>query len=94
MDRSRREVLAYMAIPKEHWAQISSNNPPERVDKEIMRRADAIGIFHNTAAVICLVGALMLKQNDKWSSSHCDMTLETIDTLSHNPRISLLAPAA
>ena len=94
MDGSREEVLAYMAFPKEHWPQISSANPLERVNKEIKRRADVIGIFPNTAAVIRLVGALMLEQNDEWSVSRRYMTLETIGTLSDNPRISLPALAA
>lgn len=94
MDGSREEVLAYMAFPKEHWAQISSTNPLERVNKEIKRRADVIGIFPNTAAVIRLVGALMLEQNDEWSVSRRYRTLETIGTLSDNPRISLPALAA
>ena len=94
MDSSREEVLAYMAFPKEHWAQISSTNPLERVNKEIKRRADVIGIFPNTAAVIRLVGALMLEQNDEWSVSRRYMTLETIGALSDNPLISLPALAA
>ena len=94
MDGSREEVLAYMAFPKEHWPQISSTNPLERVNKEIKRRADVIGIFPNTAAVIRLVGALMLEQNDEWSVSRRYMTLETIGTLSDNLRISLPALAA
>jgi len=94
MDGSREEVLAYMAFPKEHWAQISSTNPLERVNKEIKRRADVIGIFPNTAAVIRLVGALMLEQNDEWSVSRRYMTLETIGALSDNPRISLPPLAA
>lgn len=94
MDASREEVLAYMGFPKEHWAQISSTNPLERVNKEIKRRADVIGISPNTAAVIRLVGALMLEQNDEWSVSRRYMTLETIGALSDNPRISLPALAA
>ncbi len=94
MDGSGEEVLAYMAFPKEHWAQISSTNPLERVNKEIKRRADVIGIFPNTAAVIRLVGALMLEQNDEWSVSRRYMTLETIGALSDNPSISLPALAA
>lgn len=94
MDGSREEVLAYMAFPKEHWPQISSTNPLERVNKEIKRRADVIGIFPNTAAVIRLVGALMLEQNDEWSVSRRYMTLETIGALSDNPPISLPALAA
>ena len=94
MDSSREDVLAYMAFPKEHWAQISSTNPLERVNKEIKRRADVIGIFPNDAAVIRLVGALMLEQNDEWAVSRRYMTLETLGSVSHNPIVSLPAVAA
>ncbi len=81
-----------MAFPKEHWAQISSTNPLERVNKEIKRRVT--GIFPNTASVLRLVGPLMLEQNDEWSVSRRYMTLETIGALSDNPPISLPALAA
>lgn len=94
MDSSREDVLAYMAFPKEHWAQISSTNPLERLNKEIKRRADVIGIFPNDAAVIRLVGALMLEQNDEWAVSRRYMTLETLGSVSHNPIVSLPAVAA
>ena len=94
MDASREDVLAYMAFPKEHWAQIASTNPLERVNKEIKRRADVIGIFPNDAAVIRLVGALMLEQNDEWAVSRRYMTLETLGSVSHNPIVSLPALAA
>ena len=94
MDGSREEVLAYMAFPKDHWAQIASTNPLERVNKEIKRRADVIGIFPNDAAVIRLVGALMLEQNDEWAVSRRYMTLETLGAVSHNPIVSLPALAA
>lgn len=69
MDGSREEVLAYMAFPKEHWAQISSTNLFERVNEEIKRRADVVSIFPNTAAVVRLVGALMLERKDEWPVS-------------------------
>jgi len=94
MDNSREDVLAYMGFPKEHWAQISSTNPLERMNKEIKRRADVIGIFPNDAAVIRLVGALMLEQNDEWAVSRRYMTLETLGSVSHNPIVSLPAVAA
>ena len=94
MDASREDVLAYMAFPKDHWAQIASTNPLERVNKEIKRRADVIGIFPNDAAVVRLVGALMLEQNDEWAVSRRYMTLETLGSVSHNPFVSLPAVAA
>ena len=66
MDASRDDVLASMSFPREHWAQIASTNPLERVNREVKRRADVIGIFPNDDAIIRLVGALMLETNDEW----------------------------
>ena len=94
MDASREDVLAYMTFPKDHWAQIASTNPLERVNKEIKRRSDVIGIFPNDASVVRLVGALMLEQNDEWAVSRRYMTLETLGSVSHNPIVSLPALAA
>ena len=61
MDASCDDVLAYMSFPREHWTQIASTNPLERVNREVKRRADVIGIFPNDAAIVRLVGALMLE---------------------------------
>ena len=89
MDASREDVLAYMDYPEEHWAQIASTNPLERVNKEIKRRADVVGIFPNDEAVIRLVGALMLEQSDEWAVSRRYFSLESLarlaDTDPHGP---------
>lgn len=94
MERTEPDVLAYMGFPREHWTQISSTNPIERVNREIKRRCDVIGIFPNDAAIIRLVGALMLEQNDEWAVCRRYMTLEGLAAISHNQTISLPAVAA
>lgn len=94
MDASRDDVLAYMTFPREHWAQIASTNPPERVNREIKRRADVIGIFPNDDAIVRLVGALMLETNDEWAVARRYMSLETLARITDNPTVRLPAVAA
>jgi transposase-like protein len=94
MDRSREEVLVYMSFPREHWGQIASTNPLERLNGEIKRRADVVGIFPNDRAVIRLVGALMLEQNDEWAVSRRYMSLESLSALSDDPVRRLSAVTA
>ena len=78
MRRAEDDVLAYKSFPRDHWAKIHSTNPLERLNKEIKRRTNVVGIFPNEAAVTRLVGALMLEQNDEWAITRRYMTLETV----------------
>lgn len=94
MDASREDVLTYMDYPKEHWAQIASTNPLERVNKEIKRRADVVGIFPNDEAVVRLVGALMLEQSDEWAVSRRYFSLESLASLADTDPRKLSAMAA
>jgi hypothetical protein len=93
MDSSRDDVLAYMSFPREHWAQIASTNPLERVNREVKRRSDVVGIFPNDEAIIRLVGALMLETNDEWAVARRYMSLETLARVTDNPTVRLPAVA-
>ncbi len=83
LDEAEADVLAYMDFPAQHRAKIHSTNPLERLNGEIKRRADVVGIFPNEAAVVRLIGALLLEQNDEWATQRARyMTLETIAPMS------------
>ena len=95
MDSAEDDVLAYMTFPAQHRTKLHSNNPIERLNGEIKRRTDVVGIFPNEEAIIRLVGAILLEQNDEWSVQRCRyMTLESVSGLSDNPIITLPAMAA
>jgi len=94
MDSAEADVLAFMDYPKEHRAKIHSTNPLERVNGEIKRRSDVVGIFPNEAAITRLVGAILLEQNDEWAVQRRYMSLETLAPISDVPSVSLPAVAA
>ena len=78
MDDAKADVIAYLSFPKAHWSKLHSTNPIERLNKEVKRRADVVGIFPNEDSIKRLVGAILLEQNDEWQVQHRYMTLETM----------------
>jgi putative transposase len=96
MDEAENDVLACMDFPLEldHWPKIHSTNGLERLNGEIKRRTDVVGIFPNDNAIIRLVGAILLEQNDEWAVQRARyMTLETMGTLSDHSVVRLPAVA-
>jgi len=91
MDDAEHEVLTFMTFPKAHRTQIHSTNPLERLNAEVKRRTNVIGIFPNDGAIIRLVGAMMLEQNDEWSLQRRYMQLEGLQSLSDNQPARLSA---
>jgi putative transposase len=94
MDEAETDVLAYMSFPAPHRTKLHSTNPLERLNGEIKRRTDVVGIFPNEAAIRRLVGAILLEQNDEWAVQRARyLTLETMAPMSDDLLVSLPAVA-
>jgi len=81
IDDSETDGLSYLDFPEQHRSKLHSTNPLERLNKEVKRRADVVGIFPNEAAIIRLIGAVLLEQNDEWQLQHRYMQVEVMAEL-------------
>jgi transposase-like protein len=94
MDESEHDVLAYLGFPAQHRVKLHSTNPLERLNKEVKRRADVVGIFPGEASIIRLIGAVLLEANDEWQLQHRYMQVEAMAELATGPEPAQIAPQA
>ena len=85
LEAAEEDLIAFYSFPSEHWTKLRSTNPLERVNKEIGRRTDVVGIFPNDAAVIRLAGALLSEQNDEWLVQRRYLSVESIALILAEP---------
>ena len=79
LEAAEAELLAFYQLPREHWSKLRSTNPLERVNREIGRRTDVVGIFPNDAALLRLAGALLIEQNDEWLVARRYLSQESLE---------------
>ncbi len=85
LEDAEEDLIAFYSFPPEHWTKLRSTNPLERVNKEIGRRTDVVGIFPNDAAVIRLAGALLSEQNDEWLVQRRYLSIESMALILAEP---------
>lgn len=89
MDDAEQDGLAYMSFPPQHRTKLHSTNPLERLNGEIKRHTEVVGIFPNEDAVTRLAGAILLEQNDEWGGPARYMTLESVAQIGDDPLVTL-----
>ena len=97
MDEAENDVLAYMDFPSAHRSKLHSTNGVERLNKEVKRRADVVGIFPNEASIIRLVGAILMEANDEWQLQHRYLSVEALAEVAagdDGDKYTLAPPAA
>ena len=100
LEDAEEDLIAFYAFPERHWSKLRSTNPLERVNREIGRRTDVVGIFPNDQAVIRLAGALLIEQNDEWLVSRRYLSIDSLalvlvdeDEREPRPEVRELQPA-
>ena len=78
LEEAEEDLLAFYRFPEAHWSKLRSTNPLERVNREVGRRSDVVGIFPNHAAAIRLAGSLLIEQNDEWLVGRRYLSLESL----------------